>query len=91
MEVIKKTLEATTQMAQNYVRLPMRMHFKSRYPALNVNRLKEVFATDTFFSSDKALGGYTMAQLYVGKKSTFTEVYGMKAKSQFKETLEDFI
>ena len=91
MEVIKKTLEATTQLAQNHVRLPMRMHFKSRFPALNVRRLREVFATDTFFSSEKALGGYTCAQLYVGKSSTFTEIYGMKHEHQMPETLQDFI
>ena len=78
MDVIKKTLENTTQLAENTVRLPMRMHYKSRSPALNVNRLRETYATDTFFSSEKALSGYTMAQIYVGKKSNFTEIYGMK-------------
>ena len=46
---------------------------------------------DTFFSSEKALGGYTMAQIYVGKKSTFTEVYGMKQENQMPDTLKDFI
>ena len=72
-------------MAENHVRLPMRMHFKSRSPALNVRRLREVFATDTFFSSEKALGGINMAQLYVGKTSTFTEVYGMKTEANFQK------
>ena len=91
IEVIKKTLEATTQLAQNHVRLPMRMHFKSRFSALNVRRLRVTFATDTFFSSEKALGGYTCAQLYVGKSSNFTEVYGMKRTEQMTETLQDFI
>ena len=61
VDVIENTIKATTQMAENHVRLPMRMHFKSRSPALNVRRLNEVFATDTFFSSEKALGGFTMA------------------------------
>jgi hypothetical protein len=32
-----------------------------------------------------------MAQLYVGKTSTFTEIFGMKRKSQMSETLQDFI
>jgi len=86
-DVIESTLKATTQLAENHIRLPMRMHFKSRSPALNVRRLNETFATDTFFSSEKALGGFTMAQLYVGKTSTFTEIYGMKRKSQMSETL----
>ena len=43
-EIIKKTLENTTQYVENVVRLPMRMHFKSRYPALNVIRLRKTFA-----------------------------------------------
>ena len=91
MDVVKKTLENTTQLAENTVRLPMRMHYKSRFPALNVNRLRETYATDTFFSSEKALGGYTCAQIYVGKKSTFTEIYGMKQENQMPDTLKDFI
>ena len=78
-------------MADNHARLPMRMHFKSRFPALNVRRLQETFAKDTFFSSEKALGGFTMAQLYVGKTSIFTEVYGMRTENQMAETLQDFI
>ena len=81
LTVIENTLKATTQLAENHVRLPMRMHFKSRSPALNVNRLREVFATDTFFSSEKALDGFTMAQLYVRKTSTFTAIYGMKSEN----------
>src|SRR5215210_256288 len=52
---------------------------------------REVYATDAFFSSDKALGGYTCAQLYVGKTSTFTEIYGMKQENQMADTLQDFI
>ena len=91
LDVIKRTLQATTQHAQNVVRLPMRMHYKSRFPALNVKRLREVFATDTFFSSEKALGGYTCAQIYVGKTSTFTVIYGMKSENQMVETFQDFI
>ena len=63
----------------------------SRFPALNVKRLLEVYATDTFFSSENALGGYTCAQIYVGKKSYLTEVFGMQKESSMAETLNDFI
>ena len=56
-----------------------------------MKRQRETFATDTFFSSEKALGGYTCAQLYVGKESPFTEIYGMKTKNQIPDTLQDFI
>ena len=41
LDVVEKTLQATTQMAQNHVRLPLKMHFKSRSPALNIRRLRE--------------------------------------------------
>src|SRR5689334_19285818 len=40
IDAVTKTLQATTQYAQSYVRLPMRMHYKSRFSALNVNRLR---------------------------------------------------
>ena len=41
MEVVEKTLKATTQLAHSYLRLPMRRHFESRFSQLNVNRLRE--------------------------------------------------
>ena len=90
-DIIKETLKNTTQLAQNHVRLPMRQHFQSQCPALHVRRLRETFATDTFFSSEKALGGFSCAQLYVRKTSTFCEIYGMKRAEQMPETLQDFI
>ena len=46
---------------------------------------------NTFFSSDKTLGGYTMAQIYAGKISIFTEIYEMKNVSHMPNTLKDFI
>ncbi len=91
MEVIEKTLQSTTQYAKNNLRLPMRQHFKARNRGLYVKRLRETFATDTFFSSEKALNGETCAQIYVGKKSHLTEVFGMTTESQMAETLQDFI
>ena len=38
IEVVKKTLQVTTQYAQNAARLPMRRHYKSRFSTLFVNR-----------------------------------------------------
>ena len=77
MSRIKKTLAATTQFAKNVVRLPMRRHFAARSPALNVTRLNEPYATDTAKSSIPSREGYKCMQLYVGKKSLRTHVYGM--------------
>ena len=90
-EIVKKTLEATTQYVKNSLRIPMRRHFKTRNRANYVRRLRETICTDTFFSSKPAKDGITCAQLYVGKKSGLTEVFGMSTESQFSETLQDFI
>ena len=91
VEVVKHTIQATTQYAKNVIRLPLRKHYKSRFPALRVPRLFEVYATDTFFSNVAAHDGSTCAQLYVGKQSFFTKIYGMRTESQMPTTLQDFI
>ena len=95
---IKRTLEATTQYARADHRLPMRKHFKTRFPAANVARLDEVVATDTFFSDIPAHddgipghGGATMIQLYTGVTSQLTKGYPMGSVSEMPGTLEDFI
>ena len=90
-DVIRRTFECTTQFARNVIRLPMRKHLRSRFPGLNVRRLWEVYATDTFFAHEVAIGGEECAQLYCGKTSQFTQVYGMKSKSEMPGTLMDFI
>ena len=95
---IQKTIEHTTQFARLDTRLPLRKHFKSRFPAANVSRLNETVATDTFFFDTPALddgilghGGTTMLQLYCGCDSQLTAVYPMKSESEMSNTLEDFI
>jgi hypothetical protein len=50
---IKKTLAATTQFARSIGRIPFRKHFKTRWPAANVNRLNDDVATDTFFRTPR--------------------------------------
>ena len=72
VERIKHTLEHTTQYARADARLPLRKHFKTRFPAANISRLNEVVATDTFFSDTPAHddgimghGGATMVQLFL--------------------------
>ena len=91
LDVVKNTYDHTTQYATSHLRLPMREHYKSRFPALNVRRIQEIVATDTFFASTKALGGETCAQLYVGKSSYYTHIFGMKSENQMADTLGDFI
>ena len=90
-KVLKDTFAATTQWAVNVLRLPMRQHFKSRFPALRVRRLDEDYSTDTYFANRPAHDGSMCAQLYVGKQSNFTKIYGMKTESSFPTTFLDFI
>ena len=89
--IIKKTFESTTQYGTYNVRLPLRRHFKSRYPALCVKRLDEWYATDTIYASVRAYNGVCCVQLFVGRYSFFTSVWGMKTDAEFPTALMDFI
>ena len=95
VEAIKKTFAVTTQFVEtvwfNTPRLPLRRHFKSRAPFMNVRRLNEGYATDTIFANTKALDGSTCAQIYVGVTSQFVSLEGMKTKSEMPRTLLNFI
>ena len=82
LDRVKATLKCMMQMATNWVKLPLQCHFKSRFPQLNHEWIRETYATDTFFSSIKGIGGENCAQLYVRTESLFTKVYGMATESQ---------
>jgi hypothetical protein len=50
VDVIEKTFKHTTQLAKRIeTREVFRKHLKSRFPELNRRRLRETYATDTFF------------------------------------------
>ena len=92
VDTIKKTFENTTQYARNFYKLPLRRHFKSRFPALNVKRRNEAVATDTIWADVPAFqDGSKCAQLFVGRESLVTDCYGMKTDGEFGNTLEDNI
>ena len=95
---IKVTLDATTQYCRATMHYPFRKHFKSRFPATNINRIPEWFATDTIFSDVPAHddgipghGGCTMLQLYGGVDTHFLAGYPLSSEASMPETLEDFI
>ena len=91
-KVAEDTLKVTTQLAKNHVRLPLRHHFKSRFPQLNKNRLRETYSTDTIFSSVPAINtNETCMQIFCGKVSKFSRGYGMKSENQGVQALEDFV
>ena len=91
MEVIRKTLDCTTRLAEWTCRLPMRRHFQARFPFLNLHRLREAVATDTYFASCKATGGATCAQVFFGCQSKMINVYPMKSESEGPNAYEDFL
>ena len=95
---VRETLRNTTQNYRPDSRETLRRHFKTRFPAANVNRINETVCTDTLFSDTPAHndgipghGGATMAQLYVGRSSGHTKLYPMKTESQMHQTLEDYL
>jgi hypothetical protein len=70
----------------------LKKHYKSPFPALNVQRRDEPVTTDTVYSNTPAIdGGETCAQIFVGTETLLTDVYGMKTEKQFVNTLEDKI
>ena len=69
--VADRTLQATTQLLKNFLRLPLQRHFKSHEPILNRNRLAKEYCTDTFFSETKSIEGKMAAQIFVGRKSFY--------------------
>jgi hypothetical protein len=70
----------------------MRKHYKSRFPAFNVIRRSEPVATDTIYADTPAIdNGSKCAQIFVGRDTLVTDIYGMKTDKEFVHTLEDNI
>ena len=94
LEKIRKTFENTTQYATNVMSGPhIRQTIKSPYPALNVARRNEDVMTDTVYAEVPAIGtnGQTMAQIFVGRSSHVTDVFGMTNEDEFINTLSDVV
>ena len=91
-DIVKQTIDRTTQWGVALDSFPMKRHLKSRNPALNVPRRHEPVATDTIFSDTPAVdSGVKQAQVFVGRDSLVADVYPMKSGEQFVNTLEDNI
>jgi hypothetical protein len=90
--VVKETFKNTTQ----YARMPMsevlKKHYKSQFPTFNVHRHEEALATATVYSDIPAVdSGVTIAQLFIGLTATVCDVYPLKTKKAFVNTLQDVI
>ena len=91
-EVIRKTLEHTTQFATAFCPFPLHRHWKAMYKWANKPRLSETVCMDTVFGKIAAVdGGHTAAQVYYGVKSHMINIYGMHSKGEAHDTYLDFI
>jgi len=94
MRVVKKTLEATTQLVKTVeaeTREIMRDHYKARLYPLRPHRLNEWMAMDTFQSTVTSVRGYKYFQLFSMIESNYDSIQLMRKKSQVKSGLQDFI
>jgi hypothetical protein len=90
--VVKHTFKNTTQYARMPMSTVLKKHSKLPFPALNVHPCEEALATGTVYSNVPAVdSGVTIAQLFVGITSTDCDVYPLKTKKAFVNTLQDVI
>ncbi|CAJ1938442.1 unnamed protein product [Cylindrotheca closterium] len=88
--VIQKTFDCTTQLARIPMSAHLQRHYRSPFPALNVNRRSEGVATDTVYADTPDIEhGHVAAQFYVGISSLVSDVYGVNTDAQFLQTLQD--
>ena len=90
VDTLQKAMEQSTQWGVSLPNtLPMKKHFKSRNPALNIPRRHEAVATDTVFSDTPAVdSGVKQAQVFVGRDTLVADAYPMKSWKQLVNTLE---
>ena len=92
INIIMKTFAKTTQFYRKPMSTRLQKHYKSPFPACNVQRRNEPIATDTVYSDTPAIdSGCKCAQIFVGTKTMVADVYGMKTEKQFVNTLQDII
>ena len=93
LDIIKKTIENTTQWGRIISQYPMKKHHISRFPWNNRRRLREEVAMDTIFMKTTGFDGSTCAQVYVGLMSRMLNVYPMpsKASGYILKSYQDFM
>ena len=92
-EVLEHTLSNTTQFGRTVLAGPMiKEKHKSTFTACNIHRRNEPVATDTMPMTVPAInGGATQLQFFVGRRSLFIDVYGVKSDKEFPDVLQDII
>ena len=87
--VIEKTFEATTQfVCSGWITGHISDTYTPLFPALKYRHHNEPVATDTIYTGIPAVdNGSTCAQLYVGKTSKISNVFGIRNDGEFVDTL----
>jgi hypothetical protein len=91
LEVIRRTIEVTTQLGATVNYHNLKAHLKSLLPWANRTRLNKTVSTDTVFASEKDVTGALCAQVFYGLQSHVINVYGMKSESEGSDRLNDFM
>ena len=88
-DIVKQTIDQTTQWGVTLDSFSMKRHLKRKNPA---PRRHESVAIDTISSDTPAVdSGVKQAQVFVERDSLVADVYPMKSGIQFVNTLEDNI
>ena len=77
LEVIRQTLQATTQWAVTLNHYPLKGHNVSQFPWANRSRLQEDVLMDTVFSPIRGFDGSNCSQVFFGLLSRSINTYHM--------------
>ena len=93
IEVIQRTLQATTQWAVSLNHFPLKDHHVSRFPWANKSRLQEDVSMDTAFSTVTGYDGSNCAQVFFGLLSIWLNPYFMPSykKGDIIKAYQDFM
>jgi hypothetical protein len=64
LEIVKRTLQNTTQLAKAVIRHPMQCHRQSRFKHLKFPALREIVAMDTYYGLVRNVSGWVYGQIY---------------------------
>jgi hypothetical protein len=84
-----KTIKVTTQRGVRSALLPLSRRYRTDR-MYHKKRLRDEWATDTYFGRHKSLDGNTCAQVFANKK-LFVEAYPMESKRFAGQALKEFI
>ena len=89
IEVVQKTLQATTQMAKSV--FSMNRHFAQRFSQLWQYNIKEIVGRNNFHGKCRAFGGANYDAIFYGYTSNMINVFGVKTKSEVPRAYMDFL